>query len=172
MLRMTNAGPAGRRGIPLPSIPTGEVIASYETYVEAQQTVDVLARADFPVAQVSIVGNDLKSVEHITGRLSWGRVALSGAASGAWFGIFLAIALFIFNTGRADLSLEIAAVLLGAGFGMLFSLVSYALTRGRRDYTSQTAVLATSYAVVVDPDSANRARNVLANAGRGTGTVL
>lgn len=170
---MTNAGPlGGRRGIPLPSVPKGDVIASYETYSEAQQTVDVLARADFPVNGVSIVGNDLKSVEHITGRLSWGRVALAGAASGAWFGIFLAIVLFIFNTGRADLSLEFAAVLLGAGFGMLFSLVSYALTRSRRDYTSQTAVLATSYAVVVDPEHANRARNVLANAGRGTGTVL
>ena len=168
---MTNAGPAGRRGIPLPSIPKGDVIASYETYVEAQQTVDVLARADFPVAQVSIVGNDLKSVEHITGRLSWGRVALSGAASGAWFGIFLAIVLVIFSQ-RGDFRYEIAAVLLGAGFGMLFSLVSYALTRSRRDYTSQTAVLASSYTVVVDAEQSNRARNVLANAGRGTGTVL
>jgi len=152
-------------------VPKGDVIASYETYAEAQQTVDVLARADFPVNQVSIVGNDLKSVEHITGRLSWGRVALSGAASGAWFGIFLAIVLFIFSQ-RSDLSYEIAAVLLGAGFGMLFSLVSYSLTRSRRDYTSQTAVLATSYAVVVDPEMSNRARNVLAQNGRGSGTVL
>ncbi|WP_344790755.1 general stress protein [Gryllotalpicola daejeonensis] len=169
---MTNAGPVGgRRGLPLPSIPKGDVIASYETYAEAQQSVDVLARADFPVNLVSIVGNDLKSVEHITGRLSWGRVALAGAASGAWFGIFLAIVLLIFSQ-RNDLSFEIAAVLLGAGFGMLFSLVSYALTRSRRDFTSQSAVLASSYAVVVDPEQANRARNVLANAGRGTGTVL
>jgi hypothetical protein len=55
---------------------------------------------------------------------------------------------------------------------MLFSLVSYALTRSRRDYTSQTAVLASSYTVVVDAEQSNRARNVLANAGRGTGTVL
>lgn len=170
---MTNASPfGGRGGIPLPSIPKGEVIASYESYLDAQQTVDVLARADFPVSGVSIVGNDLKSVEHITGRLSWGRVALAGAASGAWFGIFLAIVLVIFSPGRNDFSFEIAAVLLGAGFGMLFSLVSYALTRSRRDYTSQTAVLASSYAVVVDPEHANRARNVLAEHGRGTGTVL
>lgn len=170
---MTSTNPlGGRRGAPLPRVPKGDVIASYESYLEAQQTVDVLARADFPVSGVSIVGNDLKTVEHITGRLSWGRVALAGAASGAWFGIFLAIVLFIFNTGRADLSLEFAAVLLGAGFGMLFGLVSYALTRSRRDYTSQTAVLATSYSVVVEPEIANRARNVLSNAGRGTGTIL
>jgi hypothetical protein len=170
---MTNTNPlGGRRGLQLPTVPKGDVIASYESYLDAQQSVDVLARADFPVNQVSIVGNDLKSVEHITGRLSWGRVALAGAASGAWFGIFLAVVLLIFNTGRGDLSFEIAAVLLGAGFGMLFSLVSYALTRSRRDYTSQTAVLATSYTVVVDSELANRARNVLAEAGRGTGTIL
>ncbi|WP_051142602.1 general stress protein [Gryllotalpicola ginsengisoli] len=169
---MSTPNPLGSRGaLPFPTVPKGEVVAQYESYVEAQQTVDVLAHADFPVDKVSIIGNDLKTVEHITGRLSWGRVALAGAASGAWFGIFLGVVLMLFGGAQEDFSLVIAAVLLGAGFGMLFSLVSYALTRRRRDYTSQTQVLATSYSVLVDSDIANRARNVLAENGRGTGLV-
>jgi hypothetical protein len=167
---MTSQNPfGGRRAIPFPSVPKGDVVASYETYLDAQLTVDVLAHADFPVDKVSIIGNDLKTVEHITGRLTWGRVALAGAASGAWFGIFLGVVLLVFSGGNENFSFVLAAVLLGAGFGMLFSLVSYALTRRRRDYTSQTQVLASSYAVLVDSDLANRARNVLAENGRGTG---
>ncbi len=169
---MTSPNPlGGRRGIAVPTVPKGDVVASYESYLDAQLTVDVLAHADFPVDKISILGNDLKSVEHITGRLSWGRVALAGAASGAWFGIFLGIVLLLFGGSSASLNLVFAAVLLGAGFGMAFGLISYALTRRRRDYTSSTAVLATSYAVVVDSELANRARNVLAENGRGTGTV-
>jgi hypothetical protein len=170
---MTSQNPfgGGRREIPLPTVPKGDVVASYESYLDAQLTVDVLAHADFPVDKVSIIGNDLKTVEHITGRLSWGRVALAGAASGAWFGIFLGVVLLVFSGGDENFSFVLAAVLLGAGFGMLFSLVSYALTRRRRDYTSQTQVLASSYSVLVDSDLANRARNVLAENGRGTGLV-
>lgn len=162
---MSGQNPFGaRRGLAFPALPRGEVIATFDSYAEAQQAIDLLAHADFPVARSSIIGNELKTVERVTGRLSWGRVAGAGAASGAWLGVFLGVLLSIFS-GGASLSFVLAAVLIGAGFGMLFSLVSYAITRRRRDYTSQTQVLASSYSVMVAPDLANRARNVLVNAG-------
>lgn len=144
-----------------PTLPRGEVIATYETYPEAQQAVDVLARADFPVAKLSIVGSDLKSVERVTGKLSWGRVAVAGAASGAWFGIFIGLLLVIFNPATS-FAFVIAAVLIGAGFGTLFGVVSYAVNRRRRDYTSVAQVIATSYSVLVDSELVNRARNLIA----------
>ena len=146
------------RGL-FPTLPRGEVVAKYETYPEAQQAVDVLARADFPVDKVSIVGSDLKSVERVTGKLTWGRVAVAGAASGAWLGIFFGLLLVIFSPA-VSYAFVIAAVLIGAGFGMLFGIVSYAINRRRRDYTSVMQVIASSYSVVVDPDLANRARNL------------
>ena len=60
---MTTPSPLGGRNRMLfPTMPRGEVVATYETYVDAQQAVDVLARADFPVDKVSIVGSDLKIV--------------------------------------------------------------------------------------------------------------
>jgi hypothetical protein len=159
---MSNQSPfGGRSRLVFPTLPRGEVIATYETYPEAQQAVDVLARADFPVSKISIVGSDLKSVERVTGKLSWGRVAVAGAASGAWFGIFIGLLLVIFNPATS-FAFVIAAVLIGAGFGTLFGVVSYAVNRRRRDYTSVAQVIASSYSVLVDPDLVNRARNLIA----------
>jgi len=144
-----------------PTLPRGEAIATYETYPEAQQAVDVLARADFPVNRLSIVGSDLKSVERVTGKLSWGRVAIAGAASGAWLGLFFGLLLIIFSPATS-LAFIIAALLIGAGFGMMFGLVSYGINRRRRDYTSMTQVMASSYSVLVESDLVHRARNLLA----------
>jgi len=160
---MSNQSLFGARGAALfPVLPKGEVLATYETYFEAQAAVDKLAKADFPVKKLSIVGNDLKSVERVTGKLTWGRVALAGAASGAWLGVFFGLLFFIFSPTGAGLPFVLAAVLIGAGFGMLFGVVSYALNRRRRDFTSTMQVIATTYQVIVDAELVNRARNLLA----------
>ncbi|TAM68449.1 MAG: hypothetical protein EPN48_10570 [Microbacteriaceae bacterium] len=166
---MSNQSPWGgrRRGV-FPTLPRGEAIATFQTYPEAQQAVDVLARADFPVNRVSIIGSDLKSVERVTGKLSWGRVAVAGAASGAWLGLFFGLLLVIFSPATS-LGFIIAALLIGSGFGMMFGLASYTVNRRRRDYTSMTQVMATSYSVLVESDLVNRARNVLAGEGGPTG---
>ena len=70
------------------------------------------------------------------------------------------LALFLFS-GAPDLSFVLAAALIGAGFGMIFSIVSYSVNRNRRDFTSTMQVISSSYSVIVDPDSINRARNIL-----------
>lgn len=157
---MTQQTPFNGRKAVFPTIPRGEILATFDTYQEAQAAVDVLARADFPVKQLAIIGNELKSVERVTGKLTWGRVALAGAASGAWFGIFLGLLLIIFSP-TTQISFLFAAVLLGAGFGMLFGLASYAVNRRRRDFTSTMQVIATSYSVLADPEVVNRGRNLL-----------
>lgn len=160
---MSTQSPFGRRGpATIPSVPRGEVVGTFETYIGAQEAVDAIARADFPVNKLSIVGSDLKTVERVTGKLTWGRVALAGAASGAWLGIFFGLLLVLFSPATS-FAFIVAAVLLGAGFGMLFGIVSYAINRRRRDFTSMTQVLASSYQVIVDPDLANRARNLIAS---------
>lgn len=158
---MSNQSPFARRGrAQFPTLPRGEVVGTFESYVEAQSAVDTLARADFPVNQLSIVGSDLKTVERVTGKLSWGRVALAGAASGAWLGVFFGLLLVIFSPATS-MAFVIAAIMIGAGFGMLFGIVSYAINKRRRDFTSMTQVLASSYQVIVDPELANRARNLI-----------
>ncbi|WP_210418414.1 general stress protein [Agromyces intestinalis] len=144
-----------------PSLPKGETVASYETYPEAQAAVDRLAKAEFPVSELSIVGTDLTSVERITGKLTWGRVAGGGALSGAWFGTFLGLLFFIFSPTGAGLGILGSAILIGAGFGMIFGLVSYSINRRRRDFTSTMQVIATRYAIIAEPAHVERARTVL-----------
>jgi hypothetical protein len=151
----------------MPKLPKGEPVATYETYDEAQKAVVTLAEADFPVTQVSIVGNELTSVERVTGKLTSARAAVAGAASGAWLGLFLGLVTFLFSP-VPNLSFVVGAVIIGVGFGAIYGIVSYSITRRRRDFTSVMQVTATSYSVVVDPDSLHRARNVLGIGGVGT----
>jgi hypothetical protein len=151
----------------MPKLPVGEPVATYETYDEAQKAVVTLAEADFPVTQVSIVGNELTSVERVTGKLTSARAAAAGAASGAWLGLFLGLVTFLFSP-VPNISSVVGAVIIGVGFGAIYGIVSYSITRRRRDFTSVMQVTATSYSVVVEPDSLNRARNVLGIVGAGT----
>jgi len=137
------------------------VLGTYDTYPEAQAIVDHLAKVDFPVAQVSIVGNDLKSVERVTRKLSWSRAALEGALSGAWFGLFLGF-LFTFVTPAFNLGLFAAAILIGAAFGLFFRLVTYAVNRRSRDFDSTKQVLASNYQVLVPSELAARAKDAIA----------
>ena len=161
------------RGVAFPTLPTGETVATFGSYQEAQAAVDKLADSEgFPVQSTSIVGSDMKSVERVTGRLSWGRAAAGGAATGLWFGLLLGIVTTLFTPPTANYGVGylFGAVLLGAAFGMGFGLISYALTRKRRDFSSVMQVVASSYSVVVAPEVANRARNVL-GAGSGGSTL-
>ena len=51
-------------------------IASYDSYAEAQKAVDSLSDEGFPVERVSIVAEDLRFVEQVTGRRGYGQAAL------------------------------------------------------------------------------------------------
>lgn len=147
----------------VPTLPQGETVASYATYLEAQKAVDHLAEHQFPVQQVTIVGSDLKMVERVLRRLSYPSAAIGGFASGAWFGLFVGLILTLFSSSALDLM--IPAVLFGGAFGLLFSIITYSLTRGRRDFTSSSQIVATSYAVLCASEHAGQARQLLAEVG-------
>ncbi len=141
-------------------MPRGDVLGTYESYIEAQQVVDKLARADFDVRQLAIIGNDLKTIERVTGRMSYPRAAIGGAATGAWFGLFAGVLLFTFTT-TPNYTYAFAVIIIGAAFGMLFGLVRYAITRRSRDYTSTQQVIATSYQVLAPSSQIVRAQELL-----------
>lgn len=113
----------------LPTLPRGDQIAAFVTYLEAQKGVELLSDKGFPVQHVTIVGTDLKMVERVTGRLTYSRVAAAGLASGAWFGLFVGLVLSLFGGETTALPI-FAAVGIGAGFGLLFSVLSFTMTRG------------------------------------------
>lgn len=135
-------------------------LGTYDQYDDAQKAVDYLSDNEFPVENCMIVGTELKQVERVTGRLTYGRAAAAGAASGAWFGAFIGLMLGLFAEENW-LATVLSAALIGVVFGMIFGLVSYAMTGGRRDFTSVTQVVATKYEVLVEHKHLARAQELL-----------
>ncbi len=145
--------PAGGRG---PTV----AVATYHDYPGAQRAVDYLSDNQFPVERTSIVGTDLRLVENVLGRLTTGRAALAGAASGAWFGLLLGLLLGIFSDA-GWISVILIAVAIGAVWGAIFGAIAHAATGGRRDFTSRSSLQASQYAVMVDADISEQARQLL-----------
>jgi hypothetical protein len=146
------------------SMPLGGVqVGSYDRYEQAQAAVDFLADQKFPVENVTIIGSDLRMVEKVTGRLSWGRVLAAGAAGGAWWGLFVGLLLGIFTASKTGwISLVLTGLLIGLVFGAIFAAIGYAATQGRRDFTSTSKIVAGRYDVLCSPDHAEEARALLA----------
>jgi hypothetical protein len=136
-------------------------LAVYDTYAEAQRTVDFLSDKEFPVENCMIVGTELRQLERITGRLTWGKIAVGGLLSGIWLGVFVGLIFWIFSADPSGLQILTTAIF-GAIFGLVWALVGYSATRGQRDFSSVTQVVATKYEVLVEHKHAGRARELLA----------
>jgi hypothetical protein len=132
--------------------------------------VDYLADSQFPVADVTIVGVDLMLVERVLRKLTWGRVLTQGAASGAWFGLFVGVLLSLFATQAGTGMVPIlVGVITGVLFGTVFATAGYAATRGRRDFASASQLVAGRYDVLCLPRHAEQARDLLARLSMGPG---
>lgn len=161
--------PSADRGAGFPSgrvMPQGEEVASFATYAEAQHAVDSLSDEGFPVQYLAIVGTDLRQVENITGRMSWGRAVASGVGSGLWIGLFFGAMLsFLGPSSNGGAVSFAAAVIMGVVWGVLFQVIAYALTRGRRDFTSTSSVVASRYSIIAAREARAAAQSLAATPG-------
>ncbi|MGZ4480345.1 MAG: general stress protein [Nocardioidaceae bacterium] len=157
-------GPSGPYGQPAQQpVQSRPVLASYRTYEEAQRAVDFLSDRKFAVENLGIVGNDLKIAETVLGRLTYGRSAAGGLATGAWFGLFVGLLVGLFSASDSSwVAIMLAGLVYGAVFGTLFGLVAFALTGGRRDFTSRRQIIASTYDVVCSWAKLEEARGILA----------
>jgi hypothetical protein len=146
------------------SMPLGGVqVGSYDSYERAQAAVDHLSDEKFPVENVTIIGSDLRMIETVTGRLTWGRAIAAGAAGGAWWGLFVGLLLGIFSSnGGQWFGSVVVGLLIGLAFGAAFGGMGYAATRGKRDFTSTSKIVASRYDVMCNPAQAEEARAMLA----------
>jgi hypothetical protein len=136
-------------------------LGEFTSYREAEQVVDRLSDAGFPVERVRIVGTGLHSVEQVMGRLTTVRSTLLGAALGAWLGMLTGLVLGLFVAGAAWLTMLFGGLLTGAVLGAVVGFVNHWVTDGRRDFASTTAVQAHRYAVEVDTADAVEAVRAL-----------
>ena len=155
----------GRPGFATLSLDYPISLGVFEKYEDAQKAVDTLSDKDFPVQNVLIVGTDLKQIERVTARLTWGRVILGGLLSGVWLGVFVGLILSLFGRPSSTFGLLLFAALWGGLFGVVWAAAGYAFTRGQRDFSSVTQVIATRYEVFCEHKFAQQGRQILAEAG-------
>lgn len=139
-------------------------VARYDDYEQAQAAVDRLSDDGFPVERLTIVGADLRLVEKVTGRMTTGRAAASGALGGAWFGLLIGLLLGIFTTGTAWVWLLALGLGSGALWGTVFGFLAHRALGGRRDFSATRGLAAAHYDVVATGE-ADRARTMLGQAG-------
>ncbi|MEH3076463.1 MAG: hypothetical protein PGN11_07235 [Quadrisphaera sp.] len=140
---------------------TEDLVGRYREYADAQRAVDTLSDAGFPVGSVRIVGRDVTIVEQVTGRLTKARATGLGAASGAWFGLFIGLLMALFSVG-GFVALLLVGLAIGAFWGAVFGFFGHLATGGQRDFSSVRGLAAGSYDVLTDPGLGERARAVLA----------
>ncbi|MEL4504251.1 general stress protein [Luteococcus sp. H138] len=136
-------------------------VAIYPSYAEAQRAVDHLADQDFPVQDLCIVGTDLKQVERVLGRRTWGRVLAEGAISGLGTGIFFGLMMMVFMPNIGASEAFFFGLVLGIGMGIITAGMAYAASRGQRDFASVQAIVATRYEILGEHSVVNRAREML-----------
>jgi|SRR5215208_4969900 len=142
-----------------------QVVASYPTYKQAERAVDHLSDSGFPVEHSAIVGRDLRLVEQVVGRLTKTRATMMGAASGAWFGLFVGTLVTLFVIGPEWVTVTLSAILIGAVSGAIFGFVAHSATQGQRDFASASAVQAGQYDVTVADAYSERAAQLLSSLG-------
>ena len=137
----------------------GRVIASFDSYAEAQRALDTLADREFPVEHASIIGRDVRLVDRVMGRVSAGKAALAGFATGAWIGLMVGLVFAIVSPWA--IGAISVGVLLGGALGALWGLVAHALLGGNRVIESLRTIEAASYELVVDQPFAEQASHLL-----------
>lgn len=138
----------------------GQTVASFPTYEAAQKAVSSLIAAEVPARDIAIVGQGLRSIERITGRLGYASAARSGAVNGLLLGLLFS-AILVIGSPSVPIQAFVGVLFVGIAIGMLLSIVAYSFVRRRRDYASVMQVIADHYEVTVADNSVHRARQVL-----------
>lgn len=145
---------------PADNTEVGEVVTAVGDYAAAQKTVSQLIAAEVPAREIAIVGQGVRTIERVTGRLGYASAARGGAINGMLIGLFLS-ALLVIGNPEAPMQLFVGFLLIGVALGLLLSLVTYAIVRRRRDFASVTQIAAERYEVTVMPASLAKARQAL-----------
>jgi hypothetical protein len=150
-----------------PSVPTGHALGEFSSYQEASDLVDKLISGDFTASKISIIGKDPVLVERVRSRLGYGRVAISGAVTGLWLGVLVALLAGTGVTTGADGQLDFvpqefgAVALVGAGIGMFVNILRFAFSKSKRGFLSSQMPIASRYQVIVPDEDAQQALKIL-----------
>lgn len=140
-------------------------VASFVRYADAAAAVNYLANNNFPVERTAIVGEDVRLIEQIIGRVGYGRAAWHGAGSGAVPGVLIGWLFGVFDWFHpviASVALALYGLLFGAVIGALLGVLFHALQHGRRDFAAVQVMSPSRYELMVDDEVADAATRLLA----------
>lgn len=143
-------------------VPMGVPVTSFNHYASAQRAVDFLSDNKFPVQHSAIIGQDLRLVEKVTGRLTTAKAALAGAATGAWLGLLIGLLFGLWSDRPLGWVLTVlVSVLIFAFWGAVFGAIAHAMTGGQRDFASRSTIVAGRYDLLVEPSHVEQATQLL-----------
>ena len=165
-----------------------EALNVFPSHVEAEAAVLKLQKAGFNMQQISIIGKDYQTTEHIRGFFTWKDTAKAGAGeAGYWgtffgglFGILTGVGLlFIPGVGPVIVAGHVAGVLAGWLEGMVVGGVGAAVAGGlvgalvglgipkEQALMYETQIKAGKFVVIVSgtDEEIDRAQQILQNAG-------
>jgi hypothetical protein len=135
-------------------------VGIYQTYAEAQKVVDFLADSKFPVQNLAIVGTELRTVERVLGRRTWGTVLLGGVQNGITTGLIMSLIFWAFMPVDNIWALFLYALAIGVLVGVVFAALTYWMSQGKRDFTSVSQTVATKYEILAEHKVAAQAREM------------
>ncbi len=136
-------------------------VGIYQTYAEAQKVVDFLADSKFPVQNLAIVGTELRIVERVLGRRTWGTVLLGGVQNGITTGLIMSLIFWAFMPVDNIWALFLYALAIGMIVGVVFAALTYWMSQGKRDFTSVSQTVATKYELLAEHKVAIQARELI-----------
>ena len=146
---------------PLFKLEYPQSIGVYTTYGDAQKAVDSLADQNFPVGNLAIVGTDLKLIERVTGRKTWGTVLTQGVSSGLSTALMVALIMWFITPERSVVSIFAMALLVGIGIGVAFAAIGHLASKGQRDFTSVSQTIPSKFEILCEHKVAADARALL-----------
>ncbi|WP_434970183.1 general stress protein [Microbacterium sp. bgisy207] len=138
----------------------GQTVATFSQYEAAQKAVSKLIAEDIPAREITIVGQGLRSMERVTGRLGYATAARSGAINGLLLGMLFS-AVFVLGMPNVPVQAFVGVLFVGIAIGMIASLLTFAIVRRRRDFASVMQFVADHYDIAVAAGSAGKARQIL-----------
>ncbi len=151
-------------------IPEGQTLATFPGYPEAQELVNALVTKGVPAQALSVVGADVTLVERVTGKIGYGRAALSSAMSGSWLGVLAGLVVVIISPTDVMTPI-VGGLFIGAGVGMVAGMLIFTFSPGpKRLYRSMQQVIAQSYRVVVEPQQHSQALGAMESSDSDSGS--
>lgn len=142
------------------SIPRGELVQNFSSRRELDAAMAQITGAGLPAQAFFVVGHDVKQVEYFVGKLSYPRVALSSAFSGAIFGALIGLVTAIFTQTEVIPHL-VMSIPLGIAIWMISGVLSFSRSNKSGAFQMRSQSIPSAFSLMGTGHAAAAARQVL-----------